>query len=222
MSRPKSRADSSPQHPLLADRPRLDRILKNMDITIQRVLYGHHAASEAEERVVHGGASSRDVLQQALLELLAKDSVSGSWEGLSQTIAKRRAIDAVRHATAGRRAPDADDDDPDDINVVPFDATEEHTLPAASASEDPERRFLINEQLRVLHKIVRALADPLAQTIFNEIHFRCRSRVVVGAEVGLTPQRVGQIYRQTLLQVWRQAQQDPEFPAETLEGGHTS
>ena len=95
-------------HPLLADRPRLNRIMSNMDITIQRTLYGH-TLGDGQERLLHGGVSARDVLQEALLDLLRYDParLTASWEGLSVTIARRRAVDAVRESVKGRRAVEA-------------------------------------------------------------------------------------------------------------------
>jgi len=218
MTTPANRPGPDQPHPLLADRPRLTKILANMHITIQQTLY-RQRLDEDEERLVHGGVSSRDVLQQSLLELLRVDeaSVTTSWEALSQTIARRRAIDTVRNATKGRRAPDAADDDPDEIALVAFDATiDEHTSTAASEIAEPEHAFVVNEQLRVLQWAVRELPDPQHRTIFNELFFAGRTRVEVGAQVGLTPQRVGQIYGQTLRRVWEQAQEAPEFPAETV------
>jgi len=218
MNTPANRPDTDQPHPLLADRPRLDRIVANMHLTIQQTLYRCRLDKD-EERVVHGGASSRDVLQQSLLELLRVDeaSVTTSWEALSQTVARRRAIDTVRSVRKGRRAPDAADDDPDEITVVAFDTTvDEHTSTAASEIAGPEHAFIVNEQLRVLQRVVRDLPDPQHRTIFNELFFAGRTRVDVGAQLGLTPQRVGQIYRQTVRRVWEQAQEDPEFPAETV------
>src|SRR5487761_1718247 len=133
-------------HPLLADRTRLDRIVSNMDITIQRTLYGH-MLGDGQERLLRGGVSARDVLQEALLDLLRYDParLTTSWEGLSVTIARRRAIDAVRESTKGRRAATAAADDPDEITVVAFDALlDEHTGAAISGWDDPEQAFAFN------------------------------------------------------------------------------
>jgi len=207
------------QHPLLADRTRLNRILSNMDITIQRTLHGQRLSDE--ERVVHGGTSSKDVLQKALLELLSYDQskLATSWEALSVTIARRRAIDAVRESTKGRRAADAAADDPDEITVVSFDLfLDEHTGAEISAWGDPEQAFIHNEQQKVLRRVIRELPEP-SRTIVNALHYMGQSRVDVGRQVNLTPQRVGQIYAKTLREVLEKARNDPDFPTDMPEGG---
>jgi RNA polymerase sigma factor (sigma-70 family) len=201
-------------HPLLADRARLERITSNMDLTIQKIIYGR-PLGQGEERLLCGGVSARDVLQEALLDLLRFDptSLSESWEALSVTIARRRAIDAVRASVRGRRAADATGDDPDKINVVAFDPTlQEHNLAAATVDE-PERAFLLNEQQKVLLRLVRDLPER-QRTIFNAVHFQGRTRVEVGKEVDLTPQRVSQIHKETLTKLWERARSDPAFPSE--------
>lgn len=201
-------------HPLLADRARLERIKSNMDLTIQKIIYGR-LLSEGEERLLCGGMSVRDVLQEAFLDLLRFDpaSLSGSWEALSVTIARRRAIDAVRASVRGRRAGDATTDGPGEINVVAFDPTlQEHNLAAATIDE-PERAFVLNEQQRVLLRLTRDLPE-LQRTIFNAVHFQGRTRVEVAKEVGLTQQRVGQIYKAALMKLWERARSDPAFPSE--------
>lgn len=209
-----------PQHPLLADRPRLTRIMSNMDITIQRTLHGR-TVSDNQERVLHGGTSSKDVLQKALLELLSNDqaNLTTSWEALSVTIARRRAIDAVRQSTKGRRAADAAADDPDEITVVSFDALlDEHTGAEISAWGDPEQAFIHNEQQKVLRRVIRELPEP-SRTIVNALHYQGQSRADVGRQVHLTPQRVGQIYAKTLRMVLEKARNDPDFPTDMPEGG---
>lgn len=201
-------------HPLLADRVRLERITSNMDLTIQKIIY-RRVLIEGEERVLCGGVSVRDVLQEALLDLLRYDpmALSGSWEALSVTIAQRRAIDAVRASVRGRRAGDAAADDPDEINIVAFDPTlQQHNL-AAGTDEEPERAFARNEQQRVLLRLARDLPEP-QRTIFNAIHFQGRTRAAVSKEVVLTPQRVGQIHAATLRTLWERARSDPAFPSE--------
>lgn len=202
------------QHPLLADRPRLERITSNMDLTIEKIIY-QRVLSEGEERLLCGGVSVKDVLQEALLDLLQHDpaSLRGSWEALSVTIARRRAIDAVRASVRGRRAADATPDDPDEINVVPFDPTLQEHILAEATDEEPERTFVRNEQQKVLLRLARELTEP-QRTIINAIHFQGRTRAAVGKEVGLTPQRVGQIFTATLRTLWERACSDPAFPSE--------
>jgi RNA polymerase sigma factor (sigma-70 family) len=205
------------QHPLLADRPRLNRILSNMDITIQRTIYGQ-LLSDGQERLLHGGISAHDVLQEALLALLRFDpaKLTTSWEGLSVIIAQRRAIDAVRESTRGRRPADAAADDPDEITVVAFDELlDEHTGATVPGWDDLEHAFICNEQQKVLRRLIRELPEP-TRTIVNALHFQGQTRVEVGRQVGLTGQRCGQIYAETLPKLLAMAQSDPEFPTDIV------
>jgi len=212
---PAGNPPAGPGHPLLADRPRLDKIVSNMHITIQRMLY-QRVLGDGQERLLHGGISAADVLQEALLDLLRydPDRLKTSWEGLSVSIARRRAIDAVRTSAQGRRAAGADADDPDEITVVPFDGLlDEHTGAAVSAWDDPEQAFEHNEQQKVLQRLIRELPEP-ARTIVNALHFQGLTRVQAGRQVGLTPQRIGQIYFKTLLKLREKAQSDQDFPTD--------
>jgi RNA polymerase sigma factor (sigma-70 family) len=212
-----------PEHPLAADRPRLDKIVSNMHITIQRILYQRVLGGE-QERLLHGGVSAADVLQEALFDLLRYDpaGLTTSWEGLSVTIARRRAIDAVRASARGRRAADAAADDPDEITVVAFDGLlDEHTARPVSAWDDPEQAFEHNEQQKVLQRLTRELPEP-ARTIVDALHFQGLTRVDVGAQVGLTPQRVGQIYARTLNVLLEKARSDPGFPTDMAREEMTS
>jgi RNA polymerase sigma factor (sigma-70 family) len=210
------------QHPLLADRARLDRIVSNMDFTIQRTLYGR-TLGDGQERLIHGGISATDVLQKALLDLLRYDpaKLTTTWEALSVTIAHRRAIDAVRASTKGRRAADADPDDPDDITVVSFDELLDYADADTSAWSDPGQAFVYNEQQKVLRRLIRELSEP-SRTIVDALFYQGLSRVEVGKQVNLTPQRVGQIYTKTLLSLLEKARNDPEFPTDMTRGGMTS
>lgn len=130
------------QHPLLADRPRLDKITKNMHVTIQRSLFGTHLSAKREQ-ILGDGVSADDVLQQAVLALLSHAELpTTSWEALSVTIARNKAVDAVRHAAAGRRV-GAADGDPDTITVVSMDKLVDSLtgLPDQSVWSNPERVF---------------------------------------------------------------------------------
>jgi hypothetical protein len=59
-------------HPLLADRARLDKIVDNMSVQIQKVIYRGRVGQRIE-RALRGGESADDVLQDALLALLSYD-----------------------------------------------------------------------------------------------------------------------------------------------------
>src|SRR4051812_45708764 len=92
-------------HPLVVDRARLDRITDNMAAQIHRVMYGRGRDARSE-RVLHGGESADDVLQEALIALLEFDAdrLNTTWEALSVGIARKKAFAALRRATRGRRS----------------------------------------------------------------------------------------------------------------------
>jgi len=205
---------SGQQHPLLTDPARLQKITVNMNITIQRVLFGG-AADPATERVLPGGESARDVLQEALVSLLSSPQAE-SWEALSVRIARARAIDALRRATAGRRRRGAAREEPDDITVVAFDAVlDEHTgTPTGSWWDDPEQAYVHHAQVAVLHPLIRALPEP-QRSIVVAVVFDRRSRAEVGREYGLSGQRVGQIAAHTLRELLREVGSNPAFPSDT-------
>src|SRR5689334_11074518 len=75
-------------HPLLQDRARLERIKDNMHRHIEYVL--HRTRPGDVERVLPGGESTFDVLQEALLALLSTrpGAVATSWEALAVGIAQ--------------------------------------------------------------------------------------------------------------------------------------
>lgn len=213
----------SPQpvdHPLLADRPRLDRITDNMSTQIQRVIYGT-LASPKEERALHGGVSVDDVLQESLLALLSYDPqrLKQSWESLSVGIARKKAVDAVRHSTKGRRGRDQAPDDPDEVTVLSLDALDGGEGPdratghaaARADSADVEGEFVRAEQQRVILRLARELLSDRDKAVFFGIHYLGRTRADLAAEVGLTPQGVGQLYVRIARRLYQQACQDPAF-----------
>ncbi|WP_370501319.1 sigma-70 family RNA polymerase sigma factor [Mycolicibacterium sp. jd] len=207
---------SGQQHPLLADVARLQKISDNMLRTIHRTLAGC-GGSPGEERVLHGGESARDVLQEALVALLRCDQAD-SWEAMGVTIARRRAIDALRRATRGRRRRDAADDETDQISVRPIDEvlTDYLGTPAGAWWDSPEQAYEHHAQLEVLHPLIRALPTR-ERTIVVEIAFNGRSRVDVGRQLNLTAQRVGQILTQTVRALLEQARRDANFSNRTTE-----
>jgi RNA polymerase sigma factor (sigma-70 family) len=216
-----SESVSSPQlvdHPLLADRPRLERITDNMSVQIQRKIYGA-ATSPDVERALHGGVSVDDVLQEALLALLTYDprQLNETWESLSVGIARKKAVDAVRHSTKGRRGRDQAPDEPDEIRVVALDAFDsgEGVEPASARAvvdaDDAEGQFLRAEQQRVILRLARDLLSDRDKAVFFGIHYLGRTRADLAREVGLTPQGVGQLYVRLAKQLYEQACQDPAF-----------
>ena len=100
-----------PNHPLLKDRERLDRILDVMYAAIQKIRFpgrtplqrlreevGEYDNVHGVERILRGsGASADDVLQEAFIGLLqvSPECLRGSWEGLAFRIAENKAKDAL-------------------------------------------------------------------------------------------------------------------------------
>lgn len=205
-----------PQHPLLADPARLQKITGVMHTTIQRTLFGL-ASDHDEQRGLLGGEATRDVLQQALLELLGCQDAR-NWEGLGVRIARLRAIDALRRATRGRRRRDATDSEPDRISVLPVDVVLDDYLgtPAGAWWDNPEQAYEHHEQVAALRPLIRTLPEP-ARTVVVELVMNGRTRAEIGRELGLTGQRVGQILTQTLLALRDQASRDPKFASYFVE-----
>jgi RNA polymerase sigma factor (sigma-70 family) len=198
-------------HPLLADRARLDRIKRNMHLQIQRILHGRRTGDDEVERVLPGGTSVDDVLQDALLALLRTDPrlVRTTWEKLSVRIAQNKAKDALTDSTRGRRARDAEPGSPDDVTVVPLDESDD---PADLAHlSDPETAFAVGEQLQILIRLARETLTDRERRIFHTCFFTERSNRDLGKELGITGQAVGQQYRRILTGLYEAARRDPYF-----------
>jgi RNA polymerase sigma factor (sigma-70 family) len=209
---------SGQQHPLLADPARLQRITRTMYVAIHRTLFRRAGTpDEEQERVLHGGESADDVLQEALVALL-KHAQHPNWEALSMQIAHACTVDALRRATRGRRRRDAPDDEPDQISVSPFDETiDEHTsAPARAWWDNPEHAYEQHELFAVLKPLIGALPEP-ARTIVVEVVVNRRTRVEIGERLGLTGARVGQILTQSLLTLREQARRDPNLSSHIVE-----
>lgn len=212
-----ARPDPS-SHPLLADRPRLERIKNNMHVQIQRVL--HPRGSGAGERVLAGGESVEDVLQEALLDLLRCDpaKLTGPWEALSVVIARNNAKDALTRATRQRRADDPEQGSHGEVNVVSAETVADVADPDPYI--DPDVAFTIVEQHRVQLTLARQLPDQ-DRGIFFPIYYHGATMMSVAAGLGITPQAVGQRYRRIARDLHAAARQDPEYPTlHVSEGGN--
>ena len=145
-----------PTHPLVEDRARLDKITDNMAAQIHRVIYGR-GRDPRSERVLHGGESADDVLQEALLALLDYDphKLRTTWEALSVGIARKKAFAALRRATRGRRTEQAGADEPDSVTIVALDTTIAN-LQDLSGDHDPEASFERTQQQLVLLRLARS------------------------------------------------------------------
>jgi RNA polymerase sigma factor (sigma-70 family) len=210
-----------PDHPLMAERARLDNILDNMNVQIQKVIYGGRVPDDVE-RALRGGESVDDVLQKAFIALLAydPDELRESWEALSVRIARNKAVDALRRATKGRRPRGADPDTPDDISVVSFDAGE-HDLHHAGEDTSPEDTFMIAQQELVLLRLARDRLTDREKTVYFGIQFQGRTRAELADEIGLTPQGVGQMYVRIAKALDAEARSDPAFPTNRIPEGKT-
>jgi RNA polymerase sigma factor (sigma-70 family) len=213
-----------PDHPLLQDRERLEAILDVMYIQIQKVTHPFRAAAgrgdagARHEHALVGGESPDDVLQTATLALLSypPSHLTTTWEALAVGIARNKAKDAIRRATTGRTTSSADSEDAGDpeTNVVP--------LPTGGAGQNPidslpadgdtlEAEFIVSRQQQILLRLARELLDDRERQIFFEIHHLGSGRAEVGRKLGLTGQRVGQIYRKVAQQLLDAARDDPTF-----------
>jgi RNA polymerase sigma factor (sigma-70 family) len=212
-----------PDHPLLQDRVRLEAILDVMYIQIQKVTHPFRAAvgrGDAEARHEHaliGGESPDDVLQTAALALLSypPSQLTTTWQALAVGIARNKAIDAIRRATSGRKTSSADSEGARDreINVVPLSTGGGQPDPIDSlpADIDAEAEFIASRQQLILLRLARELLSDRERRIFFEIHHLGISRAEVGRSLGLTGQRVGQIYRHVARQLLDAAHDDPAF-----------
>ncbi|MCW2751024.1 MAG: sigma-70 family polymerase sigma factor [Aeromicrobium sp.] len=204
-------------HPLLPDRGRLERITDLMWLEIQKTMFpGASRRSirnpSGTELTVMGGVSAEDVLREALADLLKYESEgSVGWEGLAITIARRRAVDAVRAARKNRVLPDGTE-----IDITSLDSENEDGVRIADTIADPQQST--DEQ--VVDSIMRAdrllAIGKLALNILSQrdrdILFRVtrgETNVAVAGEVGLTPQRVGQIYATSIRKIYAALRLDP-------------
>jgi RNA polymerase sigma factor (sigma-70 family) len=197
-------------HPLVVDRVRLDRITDNMAAQIHRVIHGR-GRDAAAERALHGGESADDVLQEALIALLEYDPgrLRTTWEALSVGIARKKAFAALRRATRGRRRDDSGAGDPDDVTVIPLDPTTD----VRDLADDPELTFERTQQQLVLLRLANERLTGRERRVFVGIHYHGTTRAELAAEVGLTPQGVGQLYVRVVKALYAAARADPAFPS---------
>lgn len=208
------------EHPLLVDRERFERILNVMYAKIQKILFPRRRPSQRPkpgtslfgdavgvEPILDGtGVSADDVLSEASIALLEypPNRLKGEWEGLGVRIAEYKARDAIRSSQKGLRGTahrdrlclvsgDVERDGPDGeiersvFEVIPSDWG------------NPEAEYLELEAALKLRNLARELFDERQQRIFFAIHFDDYTRGEVGEQLGLTSQRVGQIYKASLL-----------------------
>jgi RNA polymerase sigma factor (sigma-70 family) len=211
-------------HPLVVDRVRLDRIVDNMAAQIHRVLH-RQGQRPATERVLHGGESADDVLQEALIALLEYDpgKLRTTWEALSVGIARKKAFAALRRATRGRRSERTGPGEPDEVSVVPIDSSLAE-IADETAERNPEVAFERTQQQLVLVRLARQRLSGRELAVFVGIHFEGTTRAALAAQLGLTPQAIGQMYVRLVKSLYAAARADPDFPStstSTTEGRTT-
>ena len=192
-------------HPLFADRNLLEEVSKVMYAVIQKTLHKRRSPSRqgaGPDRALIGGVSADDVLQEALIELwnYPPKKLTKSWGALGVTVARRRAVDAVRAARKGLRGTDHRQEikrESGDAPMVGPDGEPGATRWDLHADErlNPEDEYMILRSVLDLLELAREVLDTGRDlTIFLGIRFQERTRAALAAELDLSPQRVGQIY----------------------------
>lgn len=189
------------KHPLLADRARLEHITDLMWDEIQRTLFAgrrppRRQSSSGSERVLIGGTSAEDALQEALVALLRYQSVDEvNWEGLGVTIARRRAIAALRKSRKHRTLPDGTE-----ISVASIDITNDAGDPVVdglAGAERPEddalQRVEQLERWRLYRRLATTVLDDREREIVHRVQ-RGETRRAISMDFGITEQRIGQIH----------------------------
>ena len=220
---------SDSEHPLRADRGRLDEVLDVMYAKIQKTLFWGDSgqrcpwveasltnATGREELILEGtGVSAEDVLGEACLALLEfpPERLKGTWEGLAVTIAHNKAVDALRYSGKGLRGTNHRHE----LRIVSGDVEREGPDGEMEPSlfellpgnwRDPEAEFFVLQDVLKVRDLAREILVDRDREIFFAIHCDGDSRKEVAIRLGLTSQRIGQIYRAAL----RSLEDHPDYP----------
>lgn len=207
-----------PEHPLLLDRSLLEEVLDLMFAAIQKVLFGGGrpvARDSSSRQAIAGGVSAEDVLQDATVALLNHPDAGAvrDWRAFAVAVGKNKAKDALDHAQKHRRGTD----NRTELHLVSIDAEKPGAdgnsgmsalqfLPDRNLS--PEDEVIAIQSALSLRDLAREILDGREMKIFLDIKFLQRSRRQIGDELGLTPQRVGQLYDQAS----RHLEAHPRYP----------
>jgi DNA-directed RNA polymerase specialized sigma24 family protein len=207
------------RHPLWSDRERLEAINQKMWFEIQKVMFPGKARrplpnTGGTELTVVGGISPEDVYREAVHGLLQYEPAGEvNWEAVAISIARRRAIQAVRTATKYRTLGGGSE-----IGIVSLDREVEGAGPLVTKLADSEDltddeavdRVLRAERLVAFHAVAHDVLTPRDR----DIVFRkaCGETYLgIAADVGVTEQRVGQIYRESMRKINARLRSHPEF-----------
>ena len=219
---------SDPEHPLFGDRDRIEGIADVMYAEIHKTLHWTNpgleprgaanrlrGAGDFDRTLGRTGIGADDILADAFLALAEypPERLRGSWEGLAIRIAQNKAKDALETAERGLRATDHRPQ----LHVVSGDRMGQGTdgesdrtpfdvLPAEWS--DLEAEYFALADVLELRDLAREVLDEREQEIFFAIHFYGYRRRDVGEALGLTGQRVGQLYAAAL----RKLETHPNYP----------
>lgn len=207
------------RHPLWGDPARLDAIREQMWIQVQKTMFPGRARRplknpDRTELTLVGGASASDAYNEAVHALLSYVPVGeANWEALGNTIARRRAIAALRKARKHRGLPDGSE-----ITIASLDVEgDDGELLAAKVADDEAAsdEQAVELALRADRLIAfRVVANEVLTQRDRDIVFRVarnETHADIAEVVGLTPQRVGQIYRESLRKINGRLREDPKY-----------
>ena len=217
---------SDPEHPLSADRDFLDEVRVVMYAKIHKVLGWPNpglvrasrrldGSGESERVLVGTGVSADDILADAFVALqeFPPDRIRGSWRALAVTIARNKAIEALRAAGKGLRGTDYRLE----FHLVSGDAegtgpegTERRAILEVLPAEwaDLETEFFALLGLGDLRNLARQLLDKTSLDVYFAVDFEGYSRVEVARVLQCSAQRAGQIYKAAR----HRLRADPRYP----------
>ncbi len=207
------------RHPLWLDREGLETITQRMWLEIQTVMFKGRPRRPLRspgktELTVVGGLSVEDVFREALHALLQYEPEGDvDWAAVAMTIARRRAIAAVRTAKKHRQLPDGSE-----IDITSLDQendegerlVDELADPGDGPDDEAIDRVLRADRLLAFRKVAE---EVLPQRDRGIVFRRARGETykAIAKDVGLTEQRVGQIDRDSLRKINARLRGDPKF-----------